>query len=364
MYDLETKPDFEMAMRRVEAWFKNDIIDRAPVRFSKHNAQYDAAKEHASKKSEWKSLKDRWMDAEYQVDSFIREARKGTYLAETFPVFWPNLGPDIYAAFFGCQLDYDETTSWSHPIINDMSEVSDSNLPVFDSENVYLKKLKDMTDISLEKCAGVAITGMTSWCPGIDTVAAWRSPSNLCLDLLLEPERVKMLLTTSMKPWHQLFDDFYAKIEAHQIPSVSWMDIPCWGKSHIAQTDFANMISPEQFEEFCLPALREEIKGMDPVIFHMDGKGVARHLDFLLQEPNITAIQWVQGVGDDEPLLQWTPLIKKIQAAGKSVVIDFKHAELDGLMQVLDPKGLFLCIDAEPEAQPAIIKKLEKWNLH
>ncbi|MGV8093986.1 MAG: hypothetical protein AB2L24_19155 [Mangrovibacterium sp.] len=360
--DLKTKPDFEPAMRRIDAWFKGDIIDRAPIRFSKHNAQYDSVNEHFIETSQWRTLKDKWMDAEYQVDAFLKETENGIYLAETFPVFWPNLGPDIYAAFFGCELDYDETTSWSHPIIKDISEVSDSNLPEFDSGNVYLQKIKEMTDLALEKCSGTAITGVTSWCPGIDTVAAWRSPANLCMDMILEPDQVKKLLSVSMKPFHQLFDSYYTQIEVNNLPMVSWMGIPSWGKCHIAQTDFANMISPEQFEEFCLPSLREEIAGMDRVIFHMDGKGVANHLDLLLSESGITAIQWVQGVGDDEPIMQWVPLIKKIQSAGKSLVIDLKVSELDAFMNAVNPRGLFLCIDAEPDSQYEIIRKVQKWK--
>ena len=56
-------------------------------------------------------------------------------------------------------------------------------------------------------------------------------------------------------------------------------------------------------------------------IFHLDGKGVARHLDEILNVPEIQAIQWVQGAGADQPILPWLPLIKKIQTAGKGVVV-------------------------------------------
>ena len=86
---------------------------------------------------------------------------------------------------------------------------------------------------------------------------------------------------------------------------------------------------------------------MERVIFHMDGKGVANHLDTLLAEPGIRAIQWVQGVGEDEPILQWIPLIKRIQSAGKSVVVDLKPKELEAFMAQVSPEGIFLCIAAE-----------------
>ena len=37
--ELEGKPDFEKAMERIYAWYDNEIIDRAPIRFSSHNEQ-------------------------------------------------------------------------------------------------------------------------------------------------------------------------------------------------------------------------------------------------------------------------------------------------------------------------------------
>jgi hypothetical protein len=46
--ELERKPDFEMCMKRIYAWYNQEIIDRAFIRFGAHNA-------------------------------------------ETFPIFWPNL---------------------------------------------------------------------------------------------------------------------------------------------------------------------------------------------------------------------------------------------------------------------------------
>ena len=97
-------------------------------------------------------------------------------------------------------------------------------------------------------------------------------------------------------------------------------------------------------------------------VFHVDGKGVARHLDAILAEPGVHAIQWVQGVGDDLSILQWIPLIKEVQAV-KPIIVDLQKDELEPFMEQVKPEGIFLWIATESEDEElAIIKRLEKWS--
>lgn len=353
---LENMPGCDRAMERVEAWFHQSVLDRPPIRFSKHNVQYENAQ--ALDTTRWPTLKERWFDAEYQVDAFLADLAATPLRAETFPVYWPNLGPEIYAAFFGIDLTYGEITSWARPAIHDPAQAAHIR---FDEQNPYLVQLEHMTRVALEKAPGRFLVGMTSWGPGIDCVAAWREPQELCIDILENPEAVRELVARSEAPFPALYDRFHHLLTAHRQPSVSWMCIPSFGRSHIVQTDFANLISPDQFADFCLPALREEVRGLDHVIYHMDGVRVARHLDQLLAVPEIRAIQWVQGVGTDAPILQWIPLIRRIQAAGKSVVVDLQLDELEPFIEALRPEGLFLFLPAADAEQEAVIRRVEKW---
>ena len=77
---------------------------------------------------------------------------------------------------------------------------------------------------------------------------------------------------------------------------------------------------------------------MDRAIYHVDGKGVAQHLEVILAQPEIQAIQWVQGLGKDWPILQWVPLLQRILAAGKSVLVDLQASELDPFMAAIKPE--------------------------
>ena len=86
-----------------------------------------------------------------------------------------------------------------------------------------------------------------------------------------------------------------------------------------------------------------------------------RHLDRILAIPEINAIQWVQGVGDDLAIGQWLPVIKKIQAAGKGVVIDLQLSELEPFIAATEPGGPVHLHSGRGEGPAGYIKRLERW---
>lgn len=354
--ELEGKPDFKQAMQRVEAWLNHEKTDRPPVRFSMHNAEF--ASEHAPANGRWPSLKARWFDAEYQVDSFLKSIEGRIFYGETFPVFSPNLGPNVYAAYHGAELEYAEVTSW---IVHCVHTWDDIKRLRFDPNNEYYRGIEELTRVALEKCPGKFMVGYTDLHGSLDCVADWRGQQDLCLDLSDAPDKVHEMLDIANQNFLPVFDHYDEVLKAHGQLSVSWMDIPSPGKMHIPSCDFTSMVSKRAFNEFFLPSLLTEVRHMTHNIFHLDGKGMLRHLDQILAVPEINAIQWVQGVGDDLPILQWIPIIKKIQAAGKGVVVDLQLEELEPFMAETKPDGLFICVPAEEKDQPEILRRLERW---
>jgi hypothetical protein len=78
--------------------------------------------------------------------------------------------------------------------------------------------------------------------------------------------------------------------------------------------------------------------------------------------PEVHAIQWVQGVGADQPILQWIPRLKEFQSF-KPVIVDLQKDEFEPFMAHMRPAGLFLWICTESEEEErAILKRLEKWR--
>jgi hypothetical protein len=353
---LVTKPDFDQCMRRIEAWFNQAVIDRPPIRFSAHNEEYGAARVLQGRS--WPDLKSRWFDSAYQIELFRESLRGQQFLAETFPVFWPNLGPEVYAAFYGGDLVFGEVTSYYQATVH---EWADAERLTLDWKNPYLTRLEEMTRLALEVCEDQFLVGYSDFHAGVDCAAAWRDPEQFCMDLIVSPGEAKTLIQKASADFQKVYDHFDRILKAHGQLSVTWMGIPTFGKMHIPSCDFAALISSKHFLEFCLPVTLAEVKPMTHNIFHVDGKGVAKNLDALLDIQEIQAIQYVQGVGDDQPILQWLPQLRKIRNAGKSLVIDLQLNELEPFISEMRPEGIFLCLDVEPELQPVVMKRVAKW---
>ncbi|NDJ75234.1 MAG: hypothetical protein GYB65_03155 [Chloroflexi bacterium] len=356
--ELEGKPDFEMAMQRIYAWYQGEILDRVPVRFMAHNAAFNLGTEDGSRSPE--EQKTRWFEVERRVTEYAQSIKGKRFYGETFPIFDPNLGPDVYAAFYGSELTFGEVTSWSHPIVNEWDDMAGLQL---DMHNEYFTTVEDLMRCAIEVGQGQFLVGYTDLHPGVDCAAAWRGGERLCLDLYDNPEQARQLIAIAYADFHTIFDHFDAILKAAWLPSVCWMGIPSFGKFHVPSCDFSNMISPAHFAEYSLPKLRQEVLPISHNVYHVDGRGVARHLDQILAIPQITGIQWVQGMGTDYPIMQWVPLIQKVQAAGKGVIVDLQAHELEAFLDAVDPTGIFLWVGTEDEdEQRAIIKRLEKWG--
>jgi hypothetical protein len=232
-----------------------------------------------------------------------------------------------------------------------------------DMSNEYFTTIEELMTCAIEQCKGKSLVGYTDLHPGEDCAMAWRGVERLCLDLIEYPDEARQLIEIASADFQTIFDRFDAILKAAHLPSMCWIGLPSFGKFHVPSCDFSAMISSRHFAEFSLPVLQREVKPMTHAVYHVDGRGVARHLDYILSVPELNGIQWVQEMGIHRPIMQWVPLIKKIQAAGKGVVVDLQVDELENLLDAVGPRGIFLWVGTEDEAtQLAIIKRLEKWH--
>jgi len=352
------KPDYEKTRQRMAAFWEREIIDRPVVQFY---LPKPPAERMALPPSNHASSAERWLDTEYQVELALAMGHNLDFLGDTLPVAWPNLGPEIFSAFYGCPIHFgDYGTSWTDPCLNDWSYIDQVKL---DWQHPYLIKLHEMTDALLEAGRGKFITGMTDWHAGGDAIAAFRDPQNLALDMIDHLDEVKALLARLEADYFKLYDIFYDKLRRAGQPITSWTSLICEGKYYIPSNDFSIMVSRRMFDEVFLPGIQRECQFYERCIYHLDGPGALRHLDSLLAMPELDAVQFVYGAGN-EGIHQWIWVYQKIQKARKGVQVNCRIDEIPLVIENLDRRGLFLNVEDVPDrdSAQAMLMRLEKWK--
>lgn len=303
------------------------------------------------------TIKDRWFDAEYQANEFLRSIQGMRFNAETFPIY-----PNAYAAFHGGDMTFGDTTSWYHEMIHNY--ITDLSKIKFSKENVFYKKLMELTEVALQKCGDKFQVGYPDLHPGLDCALAWRGTNELCLDLVMDRENAQKLFNLASEHFLDVYDDFHNVLKSHGMPSCTWMNIPKPnGRIHISSADFSFIISPEDYIEFGLPILKDEVKTMTHNVFHVDALGAAYHIGAILSVPEVRCIQWVQGMGDDYPILQHLEFIRHVQSKNRGIIVDLAKEDLDEYMEKYRQKNNFLWIAIESEEEEiSIMKKVEKWS--
>lgn len=340
--------DLAASLGRFDAWWDGEILDRPPVRL------YIEPSRPLPCQPEPATPRDGWMDPSRAVADGLAGLASTDWLADSAPVYMPNLGPDIAGTLFGCELEFGASTSWStHPIgsEDDYARLAESGP---DFSNPYWLAIEEMTRLSLAR--GGYLTGVTDIHGAADTLVSLRGPGDLCCDLVDIPELVHRALDRLVEGTKAIFTRSRELLLAGgQEVSPTWTAYLHRGPAYASSADFLALISPDMAQEFVRPYLRREWDMLERSLFHLDGRDALRHLDWLLEEDWIQAIQWVYGAGGGRAS-DWLDVYRKIRAAGKSAHLIAADAD-DALHVVreLGPQGLWIEIQGSlfPSANDA-----------
>lgn len=357
MMPIDDIPDWERRLERQDAFWEREIIDRPVVCFALPKL---GPRDPAPPAPAYPSVRDRWMDTDRVVRQAVANAEHTEYFGDALPTAWPNLGPELFSAFFGAELIYTDDTAWAVPNLEDWA---DADALEFSKDNFYWKKLVEMTEALLEAGQGRFYTGISDIHPGGDAVTAFRDPMVLCTDLLAYPDEVKALIDRVTEVYFDVLDFFHDKLEAAGQAITSWPGIVSSRRWYVPSNDFSCMVSAPMFEEFFLPGIVEECRHTEAAIYHLDGPGALRFLDLLLGIDELNAIQWVFGAGNGRAT-DWLDVYKRCQDARKGVQIFAGVDELDTLIEHLRPEGVWLSVGGVQDADHAraVIEKLSRWR--
>ncbi|MHC4887671.1 MAG: hypothetical protein ACYTGH_21540 [Planctomycetota bacterium] len=348
--------DLEKRLDRQDAFWDCEILDRPVISVQAPcpNPDYPAP---AAKGYE--VLRDRWMDGEQMALNHVHRVHNTAFLGDAIPEAFPNLGPEVFSAFFDMEMEYGESTSWSTPNLKDWADMDSIQ---FNEENFYWKKILEMTDTFLEIGKGHFYTGVTDLHPGGDAIAAFRDPMEFNIDMIEHPEEVKILIDRVTQVFEKVYNLYTDKLQAAGQAIASWPGIVSRKRWYVPSNDFSCMISKEMFDNIFLPGIAEECRMLEASIYHLDGPDALKHLDSLLEIPELNAIQWVYGSGNG-CCLDWLDVYRACQAAGKGLQIFAAAEEIDTLMKELKPEGVWLGTYApDVESAKAIIEKVKSWT--
>jgi hypothetical protein len=342
------KPDFEATVRRFEAFWNRDVLDRPCVVVT-------APKDDV----------DRRVAVPYRAGtdgSFLEaleaydEWAEGTYFAgESLPSFDISLGPDQFAAFLGAELSETPAgqTNWAKPCL-DTLETGDLRL---DERNPVWQKVLEFYRVAAEFARDRFLLNMLDLHSNLDCLSAMRGSQTLCMDLLTSPDSVMRLLNQARRLYPVIYKAVYEAGDMAARGAIGWAPFYCRGRFAVIQCDFICMIGPDDARKLAIPALAEEAAFLDHTVLHLDGPGALKHLDDLLAIKEIDVIQWVPG--DGKPVtLEWMEVLRQIQAAGKGLWIhDCSPERIKQYHRQLDPAGLLysLTVPSMKEADDLIL---------
>lgn len=356
--ELKLKPDFARTVERFEAWWVGEVIDRPPVTLS-----VPPTRPYKGPQKQHASLRERWLDVEYAVESAVAHLQRFEYPGDNFPLYWPNLGPEITATLFGCDLEFSEGTSWSKPVVHEPEDWYRILQTPPDFQNPYWQTVERMTDYAIELCDGRYLVGITDLHGNYDILAALRDPQTLCLDMIDYPDLILQVGRHVAQASVESFERSYQKLAAAGFGCTTWCNTYHEGRFYVPSCDFWCMVSGEMAREMILPDILYEIESLERGIFHLDGPDALKHLDLLLEMPNLNAVQWVYGAGRG-PAARWVEVYRRCLSAGKSVQVLAENAE-DALLvlEQTGPRGVWLTVGegfASVEEAEAFLREVER----
>ncbi|HHV97636.1 MAG TPA: hypothetical protein GXX37_14450, partial [Clostridiaceae bacterium] len=180
-------PYAEQAFEHLYKFWRFENHNRPAIAITTKNPNYIYKEINTPEK-----IIDRWLDIDYVINANRDRLNRTLFYGDALPCVNLNLGPDVFAGLYGCELIHDECTSWA---VHDTSRpLKDYDLSKVDEEGFWWKKTMEMTKALVEDSNGDYLVGVTDIHAGLDALVSLRGPEQVCLDLYDEPAEVKRLL--------------------------------------------------------------------------------------------------------------------------------------------------------------------------
>ncbi|MDD5659218.1 MAG: hypothetical protein PHR39_04295 [Actinomycetota bacterium] len=372
--ELKNKEDFDDAVKRVEAWWEGEIIDRVPIMITapkkNNNTQYWIGAPAFPLAGFWSGLLKEYENVD-NLESFFtdpeiiiprnkRIIEDTLWGGEAIPNMFPVTPVSILTHYLGSPIKFlNFSTTWSSPIIKDWKNRKKFR---FDQDNEIWLKSKKLLKKAADNAAGNYIIGIPDLNGPGETLSGLRGSANLAMDTIENADEIIRAMEEINHAWLKYWQECHKIINNQTNSYTNWMSVWSEKPATDLQCDFSAMISPESFKKLFVPFVEQQTEWVPRSIYHLDGPGALTHIDAILKISGITAIQWVPGAGS-KPISEWTELLRKIQKSGKKLFINCGKDEIKKLMRELNSTGLLLETSCgSREEMEEIIRNVRKWT--
>jgi len=345
---MRRKPDFEAVQKRLLAFWEREVLDRACVA-----VMAPETPSHAPDPDE-ESLAESWTDPK-AIHRALLDRLDRTYLGgDALPIAFQNYGTSGHCNYFGAKPIYSRETIWFEPVLDDLADLR--------YQPDILERHLAITEYLVAHAGDEYLVGMPDSCGTLDALAHLYGSEKLLIAMREEPDAVAGAVRAVNDGWTDSNERFYQA--AYQINlggcSHPWMHLWAPGPLQHMQCDLSVMISPEMFERLVVPELEQQMEWLEYPIYHFDGIEQERHLSHLLSLPKLRAIQWTNVDGQGPPRA-YMSVLKRIQAAGKNLILMTPAGDVPELLEHLSAAGLYIhCSARTPEEADAVVRHVAK----
>jgi hypothetical protein len=354
---MEHFENWAILEKRFEALWQREIIDRCCIAvFAPRDSRYY---EQEPFPDDPESKEKYWFDGEFVLRRNLHRFRHTYFGGDAFPQIFLNLGASGHAGYFkNVHYHLDNRTVWFDPMISNWKTEELKFEPV---GSLYSKTLS-LARYLVQESRQRYFVSMPDISGNMDALAHLRGSENLLMDLILAKDNVKEALERIQTAWLKTNREVERIVKKNNRGgcTIGWLHTWAPGFHGQLQCDLSVMISPDHFNEFVMPELETQSKLLDYPLYHLDGADQIKHLDKILSLEHLQMIQWTCVAGQPPPLA-YIPELRKIQAAGKGLLIKIEPQWFEGLMTELSSKGLYLVVEAcSKEDVSRILKTAEK----
>lgn len=349
--------DWNTVKERWLAFWNCDMLDR-PV------LQLSAPKKGAPPVTDAELLREheipqrRHGDIDHIYHWGLSQIERTKYIAEGLPVI--HSGSSVgQALYYGCEIQYDIHSTWVKPL---PAEADTLPIPVLDKSSYWYRWHRDCLRFLAHECDGRYFMLPTFGNLSSDCLALMRGTEQFMFDVIENPEWVRKTDYQVMTGLVDVINDRFVDVARSGMDGYL-NDVGMWAPKRPwdIHCDVSAMVSTEAFRELFWPSQKYVIDQSDGYnYYHVDGPGVLRHIDVILEEPGIRAIQWLAGDGGNR-CLQDVEVFKKIQAKGKAIQVQATPDEVIPFLRQVRPEGVcFNCWCPDEDTAYKLVEDVTK----